>query len=201
MGATAEGDSGEFSIGFSVLRHSIPAVFNSSRGGPSGGRSSCQPRGLHRCPDRLAPFRNLGTPLPGWAQSRGCHHRTARDCWHEDSLRLPSFPFPPKRGGKIRPFNMIRHLRRPGHRVTVCSLARSQAGRLKGRHRRPHCHRYEMGRVKNPIQVARMVVRLPLITPSSMGFFFPELVGQGGRSSLTDASTSSSSLFFGGSIR
>jgi hypothetical protein len=35
------------------------------------------------------------------------------------------FPFPPKRGGKIRPFNMIRHLSASGHRVTVCSLARS----------------------------------------------------------------------------
>ena len=32
------------------------------------------------------------------------------------------FPFPPKRGGKIRPFNMIRHLTAQGHEVTVCSL-------------------------------------------------------------------------------
>ena len=37
------------------------------------------------------------------------------------------FPYPPKRGGKIRPFNMIRHLGAQGHRVTVCSLARSAA--------------------------------------------------------------------------
>lgn len=29
------------------------------------------------------------------------------------------FPFPPKRGGKIRPFNMIRHLHAQGHEVTV----------------------------------------------------------------------------------
>ena len=36
------------------------------------------------------------------------------------------FPFPPKRGGKIRPFNMIRHLSEQGHEVTVASLARSQ---------------------------------------------------------------------------
>ena len=34
------------------------------------------------------------------------------------------FPYPPKRGGKIRPFNMIRHLAR-SHEVVVCSLARS----------------------------------------------------------------------------
>ena len=86
------------------------------------------------------------------------------------------FPFPPKRGGKIRPFNMIRHLSAQGHQVTVCSLARSQAEAAEGEGIAGHCHRYEMGRVKNPIQVARMVVRLPLITPSSMGFFYsPEL--------------------------
>ena len=36
-------------------------------------------------------------------------------------------PFPPKRGGKIRPFNIIRHLHEQGHEVTVASLARSQA--------------------------------------------------------------------------
>lgn len=86
------------------------------------------------------------------------------------------FPFPPKRGGKIRPFNMIRHLSAQGHRVTVCSLARSPAEALEGEGIAGHCHRYEMGRVSNPIQVVRMVVRLPLVTPSSMGFFYsPEL--------------------------
>ncbi len=36
------------------------------------------------------------------------------------------FPYPPKRGGKIRPFNMIRHLQGAGHQVTVCSLVRSE---------------------------------------------------------------------------
>ena len=42
------------------------------------------------------------------------------------------FPFPPKRGGKIRPFNMIRHFTASGHRVTVCSLARSPAEAEEG---------------------------------------------------------------------
>ena len=47
------------------------------------------------------------------------------------------FPFPPKRGGKIRPFNMIRHLQAAGHSVTVCSLVRSRGrGRRRPRHRR-----------------------------------------------------------------
>jgi sugar transferase (PEP-CTERM/EpsH1 system associated) len=82
------------------------------------------------------------------------------------------FPFPPKRGGKIRPFNMIRHLSAQGHRVTVCSLARSQAEADEGQGIAPHCAAFEMGHVREPAQFARMVLRLPLPTPSSMGYFY-----------------------------
>ena len=86
------------------------------------------------------------------------------------------FPYPPKRGGKIRPFNMIRHLGEQGHKVTVCSLARSEAEAEEGRGIAPHCAAFEMGMVKEPVQWARMIVRLPLVTPSSMGYFYsPEL--------------------------
>ncbi|MEF8727741.1 MAG: TIGR03087 family PEP-CTERM/XrtA system glycosyltransferase [Accumulibacter sp.] len=81
------------------------------------------------------------------------------------------FPFPPKRGGKIRPFNMIRHLSASGHRVTVCSLARSAAEAEEGRGIAAHCARFEMGLVSEPMQTLRMVARLPLTTPSSMGYF------------------------------
>ena len=35
------------------------------------------------------------------------------------------FPFPPNRGGKIRPFNMIRHLSQ-NHEIFVASLAHTQ---------------------------------------------------------------------------
>lgn len=82
------------------------------------------------------------------------------------------FPFPPKRGGKIRPFNMIRHFSAQGHQVTVCSLSRSPGEAVEGDGIAAHCHRYEMAAVKNPIQIIRMVARLPLLTPSSMGFFY-----------------------------
>lgn len=82
------------------------------------------------------------------------------------------FPFPPKRGGKIRPFNMIRHLTASGHRVTVCSLARSPQEAEEGRGIAPHCARFEMGQVSDPVQTLRMVARLPLPTPSSMGYFY-----------------------------
>jgi sugar transferase (PEP-CTERM/EpsH1 system associated) len=85
------------------------------------------------------------------------------------------FPFPPKRGGKIRPFNMIRHLA-AGHEVTVASLARSPAEAEEGKGIAPYCARYEMAEVSNPVQVARMVLRAPTPIPSSMGFFYsPEL--------------------------
>ncbi|EXI91783.1 MAG: sugar transferase, PEP-CTERM/EpsH1 system associated [Candidatus Accumulibacter sp. BA-94] len=81
------------------------------------------------------------------------------------------FPFPPKRGGKIRPFNMIRHLSASGHRVTVCSLARSAAEAAEGQGIAAHCERFAMGLVSEPVQTLRMVARLPLTTPSSMGYF------------------------------
>ena len=82
------------------------------------------------------------------------------------------FPFPPKRGGKIRPFNMIRHLQASGHQVTVCSLARSAAEAEEGRGIAAHCTAFHIGHVKEPVQFARMVARLPLTTPSSMGYFY-----------------------------
>ncbi|EHR71996.1 sugar transferase, PEP-CTERM/EpsH1 system associated [Burkholderiales bacterium JOSHI_001] len=84
------------------------------------------------------------------------------------------FPYPPKRGGKIRPFNMIRHLHAQGHQVTVCSLSRSDAEALEGQGIAPHCTAFHMGHVVEPLQYARMVLRLPLLTPSSMGYFRSE---------------------------
>jgi sugar transferase (PEP-CTERM/EpsH1 system associated) len=82
------------------------------------------------------------------------------------------FPYPPKRGGKIRPFNMIRHLQATGHQVTVCSLARSAAEALEGQGIASHCAAFHIGMVNEPVQFARMIVRLPLLTPSSMGYFY-----------------------------
>ncbi len=81
------------------------------------------------------------------------------------------FPYPPKRGGKIRPFNMIRHLSER-HAVTVASLARSDAEASDAQGIAPYCDRFEIAQVSNPVQALRMVVRLPALTPSSMGFFY-----------------------------
>jgi sugar transferase (PEP-CTERM/EpsH1 system associated) len=82
------------------------------------------------------------------------------------------FPFPPKRGGKIRPFNMIRHLHAQGHRVTVCSLVRSADEAKEGEGIAAHCTAFHSGRVGETAQFARMIARLPLVTPSSMGYFY-----------------------------
>ena len=86
------------------------------------------------------------------------------------------FPFPPSRGGKIRPFNMIRHLSAQGHHVTVCSLARSAEETAAAQGIAPYCERFELATVSALTQSLRMIVRLPVPTPSSMGYFYaPEL--------------------------
>jgi sugar transferase (PEP-CTERM/EpsH1 system associated) len=82
------------------------------------------------------------------------------------------FPFPPKRGGKIRPFNTIRHLTASGHRVTVCSIARSRTEAAEAKGISSSCAAYELALVSDAVQAIRMVARLPGPVPSSMGFFY-----------------------------
>lgn len=81
------------------------------------------------------------------------------------------FPFPPNRGGKIRPFHMIKYLANE-HEVFVCTLARSAAEAEEGQELRRHCAQVEFARVSEPWQTLRMIARLPTQTPSSMGFFY-----------------------------
>src|SRR6201996_2306436 len=83
----------------------------------------------------------------------------------------PRFPYPPANGGKIRSFNMIRHLHAQGHRVTVCSPVRSAAEAEEGAAISQFCTSYEMAPVRDWVQALRMVAYLPLPTPSSMGYF------------------------------
>ena len=93
------------------------------------------------------------------------------------------FPFPPKRGGKIRPFNMIRHLSET-HAVTVASLVRSDIEEKEGAGIAAHCAEFLMGRVDNSVQAARMVARLPTLRPSSFGFFYSSQLAQKIRATL-----------------
>lgn len=81
------------------------------------------------------------------------------------------FPFPPKRGGKIRPFNIISHLSESGHSVTVGSLVRSAEEEAEGEGLRQHCDKVLVGRISSPAATAKMIARLPTIVPSSMGYF------------------------------
>ena len=81
------------------------------------------------------------------------------------------FPYPPKRGGKIRPFNVIRHLSET-HEVTVCSLLRSAQEESAGSGIAGYCKQFFGFRVSSFWQWARMIVRLPSSAPSSMGYFY-----------------------------
>jgi hypothetical protein len=87
-------------------------------------------------------------------------------------------PFPPKRGGKIRPFNIIRHLKESGHHVTVGSLARSEEELADGQPLREHCDKLMVGKISQAAAVARMIARLPTAAPSSMGYFYSRSLHQ-----------------------
>lgn len=80
------------------------------------------------------------------------------------------FPYPPKRGGKIRPFNMIRHLAQ-SHEVVVCSLARSSAEAAEAQGIAPYCSEFHVAQVDNRVQTLRMVATLPTPITASTSFF------------------------------
>jgi sugar transferase (PEP-CTERM/EpsH1 system associated) len=80
-------------------------------------------------------------------------------------------PFPPKRGGKIRPFNVIRHLHEQGHEVTVASLARSQPELAESEGLAAHCASRLVEVVDDRVAWPRMVAWLPSTRPSSFGYF------------------------------
>ncbi|SFK99923.1 hypothetical protein SAMN05216302_102534 [Nitrosomonas aestuarii] len=82
------------------------------------------------------------------------------------------FPFPPKRGGKIRPFNMIKYLTEQGHQVWVASLARSQQEYDECAGIADYCHQYTIGLINESVQWARMIAYLPIPTPSSLAYFY-----------------------------
>ena len=81
-------------------------------------------------------------------------------------------PFPPKRGGKIRPFNIIRHLHDQGHEVTVASLARSRKELEEAEGLGRHCSHRLIEVVDDRVAWPRMVAWLPTTHPSSFGYFY-----------------------------
>ncbi len=81
------------------------------------------------------------------------------------------FPYPPARGGKIRPFNIIRQLSQR-YEVTVAAPLRSQAEREAGAGLAGHCHRILAEPIGTLAAGARMVGRLAGAQPSSFGYFY-----------------------------
>ncbi len=81
------------------------------------------------------------------------------------------FPFPPKRGGKIRPFNMIRHLHESGHEVTVAAPVRDESELAEGRGLAAHCTEILTARISGSVAALQMIAAIPTPTPSSFGYF------------------------------
>lgn len=80
-------------------------------------------------------------------------------------------PFPPNRGGKIRPFNMIQHLSRK-HEVVVASLAESQSEIEQGVGITQYCSQL-IAELVPPAQRWLQAVRaLPTPMPSSVAYFW-----------------------------
>ena len=81
------------------------------------------------------------------------------------------FPFPPNRGGKIRPFHMIEHLSRR-HTVVVGSLAHSEQELEAGAGLRKHCAEVIAEVVPSSIRWIRAAMALPTPAPSSLRYFW-----------------------------
>jgi sugar transferase (PEP-CTERM/EpsH1 system associated) len=80
-------------------------------------------------------------------------------------------PYPPKRGGKIRPFNMIRHLARR-HRVTVATLARTKRELAEGRELRRYCHDLHVARISAAAGWGRFALHGFTRYPATFGYFY-----------------------------
>jgi sugar transferase (PEP-CTERM/EpsH1 system associated) len=84
-------------------------------------------------------------------------------------------PFPPNRGGKIRPFNMIRHLQ-SHHRVTVASLAETRQELDDGAGLSDYCSELIVELMPKPVRWIRAWKGLFTNYPSSVAYFWsPEL--------------------------
>lgn len=95
-------------------------------------------------------------------------------------------PYPPDRGGKIRPFHTIEHLAR-SHEVTVASLVRSRREAADGRDLENHCAALIVESAGAPMSCIRMVARLPTPSPSSMGYFYSPRLARRIRAELKSA--------------
>ena len=80
-------------------------------------------------------------------------------------------PYPPNRGGKIRPFNFIRHLNQQ-HEVVVASLAHTEQEFSEGAPLKDHCSEVIAEVVPEAERWLRAVLALPTTKPSSVAYFW-----------------------------
>ncbi len=80
------------------------------------------------------------------------------------------FPYPPNRGGKIRPFNMIRHLGRK-HTVVVVSLAHSDQELQEGAGLKDYCAEIIAEVVPSAVRWRQALTALFTPRPSSLAYF------------------------------
>lgn len=80
-------------------------------------------------------------------------------------------PFPPNRGGKIRPFHMIQHLAK-SHHVTVASVAHSDSELRDAAPLREHCQEVIGEVLPNVLRWPNAVLALPTALPSSARYFW-----------------------------
>ncbi len=87
------------------------------------------------------------------------------------------FPFPPNRGGKIRPFNMIRHLSQK-HSVVVASLAHTEKELAEGAGLREHCAEVIGEVLPSAVRWRHAVTALFTPRPSSLAYFWSPRLAQ-----------------------
>lgn len=80
------------------------------------------------------------------------------------------FPFPPNRGGKIRPFNMIRHLSQK-HELFVASIAHTQLELAEGAGLKEYCAEIYNEVVPERLRWLQALRAVPSSTPSSVAYF------------------------------
>lgn len=95
-------------------------------------------------------------------------------------------PYPPKRGGKIRPFNIIRHLTEQGHKVTVASLARTPQEADEAADLKKYCDATLIEVIPDLVAWPRMVAWLATPNPSSFAYFHSPRLARRVRAALDE---------------
>jgi sugar transferase (PEP-CTERM/EpsH1 system associated) len=93
-------------------------------------------------------------------------------------------PYPPSRGGKIRPFNVVRHLAASGHEITVASLARSAEELRAGEGLRDYCRKVVAVALPALTTSLRTAASIVGSSPASMKYFYSPALARDIRAEL-----------------